>query len=153
MIHTGARFTWTSLTLTWFAERSDTDLSAAAALRRAKDELEGRGAEVEMVPEANSLRFRATWPLWRSSWLRATARGSVHAERDAERILVTAQASLWPLILWPVPLVILFVVTEFSIALLVMLVLVLTWNAVSAYNGLRSVARAGVMLNAPEHAA
>jgi hypothetical protein len=152
VIETAARFTWTSLTLSWLAERADTTLLAAAALRRAREELESRGAAVELASEGDRLCFGGGWRAGRS-WLSLISGGAVQVERDAERILVTAQASLWPLVLWSLPVAVVLVATGFHALLLLALLLFLGGHSVAAYNGLRDVARAALTLSPPERAA
>ncbi len=148
MIQTEARFTWTSLTLSWLAERTDTSLSVPAALRRAQDDLEERGATVELTRDPDCLRFSAPW-FSRRSWLGIVAGGCVRIERDSAGIRVTVQASFWPLLLYSLGLGGLLVLSGFSLVLVIMLVVFPTSFAIAAYNDLRGAARAALTLNPP----
>ncbi len=145
MIRVSAHFVWPSLTLRWSAERSDTTLSVAAALRRAERELQGQGATVELAPEADRLRFSRGWPVMRA-WLRTVAGGSVHVQQNADGVLATAQASLWPLALGSVPLLALLVATRFQVFVDLFVFVFLAGHGLAAYFGLRNIARATLTL-------
>jgi hypothetical protein len=145
MIRVSAHFVWSSLTLRWSAERSDTTLSVAAALRRAERELQGQGATVELAPEADRLRFSRGWPVMRA-WLRTVASGSVHVQQNADGVLATAQASLWPLALGSVPLLALLFATRFQVLVDLFVFVFLAGHGLAAYFGLRNIARATLTL-------
>ncbi len=145
MIHLASAFAWRSLTLSWLAERADTSLSTVAALRRAKDDLERRGASVSTTPGGDSLDFRTSWRAGRS-WLGQVTGGKVLVERDAKRILVTVRASFWPLALWTALFLGVLVVFRFPIFVITAFGFFVIVTAVLAYTGLRSVARAALTL-------
>ncbi len=145
MIHIASTFAWRSLTLSWFAERADTSLSTSAALRRAKDDLESRGARVSLMPERDSLEFRTSWRTGRS-WLGQVTGGTVVVEQQADRILVTVRASFWPLALWTALFLAVLVTFRFPLVLIFAFAFFVIGTVVLAFMGLRSIARAALTL-------
>ena len=149
MIAINSAFSFPTLTLVWRAERADTVLEEGPALRRARLELEGLGANVDDTDDHKGLRFDS---VGRRRGGQAIMFGRVRAQRTGERIAVTVQASFLPSLLFAF----IFGMGPALLGLPVLMGIVLgafvVANAAITAGRLRNVAQSALSLNPPGRA-
>lgn len=131
------------LTLRCVSQRSDAECSVDAVLQRAQSSLERYGATTEVDRNAKSLRF---WGNSRRSWMWTITRGSVRVEASGVRTVVDVRASFLPIVVIATVFGIVIGMTGATLFAFTLFGFVFSFNVLSAYRGLRSVASDAVRL-------
>src|SRR6266576_5233648 len=99
MITLSSYFNWPSLAFVQRASRNDADLDVAAAMRRARQALEDRGAKVTANSTTGVIEFAGAAPGLGFVSFGTIGSGELRIERSGDTITATADSSLWPALL------------------------------------------------------
>ncbi len=150
MISVSSRFDWVTLAYVQQASRSDTSLDVPAAVRRAREALEERGASVQADAAAGIVQFDGLHPRLGALVSGTIGAGELGVRRSGAMITATANAPILGAVLLTAAAAVSYLIRQVPMAIVMLAVATAGWGIWLNYvRAVRALVQTTLSLNNP----